>query len=161
MKAERAHQLAQELQLLRSHQMTARFHGDSMLPFLRDGDRVRVGPVEWDDIRPGDLITYRHEDKYPTRRVVRKGASGLVLWCDNWPYLCFTVSREHVLGRAVARERDGVWLSRGDAEWSAAAKHGLARFRGLHARRVLGRLRATAGRLFRSRSRGSPPSFLT
>lgn len=142
MKADRARLIAQELQLARSCRMRVHFHGDSMLPLLGDGDRVIVEPVEWDEIRPGDLITYRFQEKLPTRRVVRKRADTLLLWCDNWPHDRFLASRSQVLGHAVARERHGVWLDRQDPEWRAARRRGLARFRWLQVRRALGQLRA-------------------
>lgn len=154
MKADRARQIAQELQLARSSQMRVRFHGQSMQPLLRDGDRVIVEPVGWDDIRPGDLITYRCEDRFPTRRVVRKRASTLLLWCDNWPHDRFQASRAQVLGRAVARERHGVWLDCRDSEWRAAGRRGLAKFRRLHLRRAFGRLRDAMRRLLRRGGNG-------
>jgi hypothetical protein len=149
MKDEDARHVAQELQLLRSRQMHVQFHGESMRPLLQDGDRILVEPVDWADIRPGDLITYRSDDKFPTRRVVRKGRDALRLWCDNWPHDRFRAARDAVLGRAVARERQGVWLGCRDAEWTAVTRRGLARFRRLEVRRALGRLRALAGWLTR------------
>lgn len=147
MKGDRVRLLAQELQLLRSRQMDVRFHGLSMLPFLREGDRVVVEPVAWDDIRPGDLITYRDADRFPTRRVVSKRSSRLVLWCDNWPDLRYRVPRDQVLGRAAARERDGAWLGREDPEWQAATGRALAAFRARRPRHALRQLRNAAARL--------------
>jgi len=149
MKQDAVKGVAQGLQLLRSHQMDVRFHGDSMLPFLYDGDRVIVEAVDWNDIRVGDLIAYRLEDKFPTRRVVRRGGDSLLLWCDNWPDLRFRVRREQVLGRAIARERDGTRLHRSDGEWNAATDRGLAIFRRWRARRTLKTVRIAAGRLLR------------
>jgi hypothetical protein len=142
MKPDRARRIARELQLGRSQQMDVRFHGESMRPLLRDGDRVIVESVSWEQIRVGDLVTYRFEDKFPTRRVVRKRADSLLLFCDNWPELRWNVAREDVLGRATARERDGVRLGREDAEWSAAAARGLAIFHWSRARHAVRRLRA-------------------
>src|SRR5687768_1491996 len=116
MKAATARGIARELQLLRSHRMDVRFHGESMLPLLRDGDRVIVEATRWGDIRVGDLVTYRFEDKFPTRRVVGKGRRGLLAWCDNWPDLRFTILRHDVLGKVIARERDGARLAAGTDE---------------------------------------------
>ena len=147
MKEDAVKRVAQGLQLLRSGRMDVRFHGESMFPFLRDGDRVIVEAVDWDDIRAGDLIAYRFEDKFPTRRVVRKGRGSLLLWCDNWPDLRFRIARAQVLGRVVARERDGERLHQSDAEWSAATDRGFATFRRRRVRRTLKRARIAAGRL--------------
>ena len=73
--------IARELQLELSSEFY--FHGESMRPFLVEGDAVVLTPVEWDEIRIGDVITYRAEEKFPTRRVVRRSRNGLFLWCEN------------------------------------------------------------------------------
>jgi hypothetical protein len=127
--------------------MDVRFHGDSMRPFLEDGDRVIVEPVPWGEIRLGDLVTYRFEDKFPTRRVVHKGRRSLLAWCDNWPDLRFRVGREQVLGRAIARERAGARLQRGDGAWAAATERAFVIFRRWRLRRTLKRVAIAAGRL--------------
>jgi hypothetical protein len=99
-----------------------------MRPFLVEGDDVIVEPVAWSRIRIGDIITYRYLDRFPTRRVVRKTSSGLILWCDNWPWRTFSAAREDVLGRATARRRGDEWLSANQpgwhkARWSALVKY--------------------------------------
>ena len=115
--------IAGELQLeLSSRSRTLHFHGESMRPFLGEGDEVVVDPVAFEDIRIGDVITYRFEEKFPTRRVVRKGKSGFHLWCRNWPNRRFWAPKDDVLGRAVARRREGVWITHQDAEWKAARR---------------------------------------
>src|ERR1700730_13830847 len=87
--------IAKELQLeVSSRQRTLYFHGESMRPFLVEGDEVVVEPVDWGSIRPGDVITYRHSDLFPTRRVMRRTEEGLLLWCDNWPERTFRANRE-------------------------------------------------------------------
>jgi len=121
--------IAKELQLaISSPHRTLYFHGESMRPLLIEGDEVVVEPVEWSRIRPGDIITYRYLDRFPTRRVIRKSDSGLDLWCDNWPDRFFTAAREDVLGRAIARRREGVWLTARDGEWGRARRNALRRY---------------------------------
>jgi hypothetical protein len=121
--------IAQELQLTTSgEERTLYFHGESMRPFLVEGDEVIVEPVEWRRIRLGDIITYRYLDRFPTRRVVRKTSQGLTLWCDNWPWKRFSAVREDVLGRAVARRRDGTWLRSHQREWKRARWSGLYKY---------------------------------
>jgi hypothetical protein len=151
MKEPSAKRVAQELQLLQSRRMDVRFHGDSMLPLLRDGDRVIVEAVDWHDIGPSDLITYSFEDKFPTRRVARRGWTSLLLWCDNWPDLRFRVRRAQVLGRAVARERSGARLHRSDDEWSAATERARTIFRHWRVRRTIKRVRIAVGHLLQRR----------
>jgi hypothetical protein len=126
--------IAKELQLSFSSESRALyFHGTSMYPFLVEGDEVIVVPVSWRDIHVGDVVTYRFADKFPTRRVVRKTARDVRLWCDNWPQQRFAASRADVLGRAVARKRDGRWITPRHPEWRAARRAALVSY----VRRVL------------------------
>lgn len=130
--------IAKELQLeASSKQRTLYFHGESMRPFLVEGDEVVVEPVEWDSIRHGDVITYRYLDRFPTRRVVRKTDDGLLLWCENWPDRTFKAARDDVLGRAVARRRGDAWLAAADPAWKLVRLSAMLRWKLRHARRVL------------------------
>jgi len=123
---QRARLVAKELQLTHSSETrTLYFHGESMRPFLIEGDGVVVEPVVWDDIRVGDLVTYRVQDKFPTRRVVGRSLQGLHLWCENWPERRFWAARDDVLGRAVARQRGSVWTTSEHAEWRVARRKAL------------------------------------
>lgn len=135
--------VAKELRLtLSSPTRTVRFHGESMRPFLGEGDRVVVEPVAWEAIRVGDIITYRFEEKFPTRRVVAIGDDRLELWCDNWPRLRFEARREDVLGRAVARRRAGeAWLRSTDEAWKHRTRRALAAYRRERWRRFRRRVR--------------------
>jgi hypothetical protein len=99
-----------------------------MRPFLVEGDEVVVEPVAWSDIGIGDVLTYRMGEKFPTRRVVRRSRHGLFLWCENWPERQFFAARADLLGRAVARRRAGVWITRRDPEWAAARRRALAAY---------------------------------
>ncbi len=130
--------IAKELQLeVSSKQRTLYFHGESMRPFLVEGDEVVVEPVEWDSIRPGDVITYRYLDRFPTRRVVRKTGDGLLLWCENWPDRWFRAARGDVLGRAVARRRGRAWLAASDPAWKLARLSATLTWELRHIRRVV------------------------
>lgn len=129
MDSTRARRLAKELQVLHSSaDRTLYFHGQSMLPFLREGDGLIVRPVDWSAIRVGDVVTYRLADKFPTRRVVGKRDQSLLLWCENWPARRFRAAKHDVLGVVVAREREGSWLSCRAAAWRRAARRALLKF---------------------------------
>jgi len=116
------------------------FHGESMRPFLQEGDEVVVREVAWDSIRVGDMITYRAEDKFPTRRVIGRRGYELRLWCENWPDFTYEAARDDVLGRAVGRRRNGQWLTAKDPEWTAARRRALRAYRRRRLRAALGRL---------------------
>lgn len=111
-----ARRLARELQLT-DGRMAVEFHGRSMEPFLLDGDDLEVEPVAWDDIRAGDIVTYRLDERFPTFRVVRVLPSKLILRGDNWPFADFEAWPEDILGRVTARVRGTVRLRTVDAEW--------------------------------------------
>jgi hypothetical protein len=126
---EKARLIAKELQVAASApDRTLYFHGESMRPLLVEGDEVIVQPIAWERIRIGDIVTYRYLDRFPTRRVVRKHADRLDLWCDNRPTRRFSALRQDVLGLATARRRDGSWLCDRDPEWKRARTTALARW---------------------------------
>jgi len=124
----RAKRMAGELLVARSSSASpVAFHGSSMEPLFADGDELVIEPVDWERITRGDIVTYRFEDKFPTRRVIAKRGDRIVLACDNWPALRFQAGREDILGRAVGRRRDGRWLRTADDEWRRAARRALRR----------------------------------
>ena len=128
-----------------------------MRPLLIEGDAVVVRPVRWDSIRIGDIVTYRHLDRFPTRRVVRKTDEGLDLWCENWPDRFFWALREDVLGRVVARRRGADWLAANHLRWRVAGTLALARYaRRLPAPMRWVRLRGMVGDLLRALSLRRP-----
>ena len=108
---------ARELQLLNAQSTDVEFHGFSMEPLLTEGDRIVLEAVAFSDICLGDIITYLHENKYPTRRVVNIKQNRVTLWCDNWPNRRFSTEPDKILTRVVSRERNGEVLSNSDAEW--------------------------------------------
>ena len=123
----RARLIGKELQVaLSSADRSLYFHGTSMHPFLREGVLVIVRPVAWDEVRRGDIVTYRKDDKFPTRRVFDKRGDRLSLRCDGWKHLKFRVRRDEVLGRAEARFRDGQWITQSSLEWRRAKWRAMA-----------------------------------
>lgn len=145
MRAEAALDAARELQLLSGGRMEVMFHGTSMDPLLFEGDLVVVDDVGFSDIRIGDIVTYRYLDRYPTRRVVAIRPDRLTLWCDAWPDRLFTAAPDDVLGRAVARIRNGHRLDADAAEWLVRRDRALRDYRRTRprflVRRVIGGLR--------------------
>lgn len=93
-----------------------------MLPFLRDGDRLEVKQTRPEDIRPGDIVTYRDRDKFPTRRVIGsdRAAAEFLIQADYSPARVFRVPGNHILGRVEARIREGKRLDRSSLRWRFA-----------------------------------------
>jgi MoaA/NifB/PqqE/SkfB family radical SAM enzyme len=145
---ERVRQVAREMQLRESADgTTVLFHGNSMLPFLEDGDELRVEPVAWDEIAVGDIITFRLLDHFPTLRVTRRGKNKLWLHADHWRGRTFVAWREHVLGRVVARTRRGKTLRASSPYWKLYTTALLSARR---ARAAVARVRAVPHQLARN-----------
>jgi len=149
--AEEARRIARELQVeLSSQERTLYFHGESMRPFLGEGDEVVVRSVAFEEIRLGDVVTYRHGEKFPTRRLMRRLPDRLEMWCENWPKRYFETRREDILGLAVARKRDGQWITHRDRAWRAARRSALVKYWWLvGVPRIPRQLRRVAGRFLR------------
>jgi hypothetical protein len=149
MRAEAALGAARELQLLSGGRMEVMFHGTSMDPLLFEGDLVVVDDVSFADIRVGDIVTYRHLDRYPTRRVVAIRPDRLTLWCDAWPDRIFQAAPDEVLGRAAARIRNGHRLEATAPEWRVRCERALRAYRRTlprrFARRAIGGVRRRLG----------------
>jgi len=150
MRPGRALEVARDLQLLHGGRgQPVYFHGETMLPFFQEGDELRIEPAVWESLRPGDIVTYRDEERYPTRRIARilHHRSELLIKGDALPpEVHFRVSRDRVLGRATARLRHGTWVEDSSWEWRLAAYRARARDISWRARSRI--LRTVAG-LFR------------
>lgn len=120
---------ARKLQLLNAPQTDVMFHGTSMEPLLREGDRIILEKVDFGDIRIGDIITSIYEDKYPTRRVVFKKKDRIKVWCESRPKRVFNIKMNEVLGRVVSRKRNGEVLTNTDTEWVQLSKKALQKYR--------------------------------
>jgi len=109
--------IAKELQLENSKILgPVKFHGNSMSPFLEDGDELIVITVNWGEIKIGDIITYRLDKNFPTYRVVKKLQDYLLLKPDNWPQI-FQVHREDILGKVIDRKRGECSISDTNTPW--------------------------------------------
>jgi hypothetical protein len=112
--------VAHELRLRQPGAPRSYFHGLTMCPHLVEGDLVATEPVTAAAVRLGDVVTYRFEDKFPTRRVVRRDAATrtFTIMGDSIPgFREYVVPYDDVLARVVGRERDGEWLAVSDRAW--------------------------------------------
>ena len=119
-----------EVQLAHSARQFAYFHGLTMLPLLREGDHVETASVLAEDVRVGDVITYRFEDKFPTRRVIaidRERRTLLIMGDSIRSRREFAVPFDDVLARVVRRRRDGVWMGRESLVWRLQTRRILVR----------------------------------
>ena len=79
--------------------------GGSMVPFLRAGDIVTVAPDR--ECRVGDIVLWQAGEALVLHRVVIKKDGRIVSKGDALGRLDAPLTREQILGRAVARERGG------------------------------------------------------
>jgi len=90
-----------------SHAGILRFRplGCSMAPILCNGDIVTIEARA--DMRVGDIMLADHGGGLVLHRVVARRNGRLITKGDSLDHLDAPVTREQILGRAVARERQG------------------------------------------------------
>jgi hypothetical protein len=129
---ERLRIAAMELQLADSRDQPAYFHGYLMVPVLREGDEVEVETISWRDVRPGDVVTYRDADKFPTRRVmeIRSDERAFVIRGDGLrPRRQWLIPFDDVVGRVRRRRRNGRWVTTRHWTWRVQRARVLLRYR--------------------------------
>ncbi len=147
-------ELAEDL-LRRGMAVRFRAHGRSMEPMVRDGDVLTVEPARLAELRVGDIALHRvGNGQLVAHRVVARCAAGgralLATRGDAAFGAADRVGERDVLGRVVARERDGraVRLGRGVRRVGGRLWVTVLACRVL-ARRLAGAGRRLAGRLAR------------
>jgi len=92
-----------------------RAHGNSMAPFIRNGDIILVEPKKASELHIGDIVFYRRAGgRHVAHRLIGKSGNdgSLVLKTrgDNLRYLDGSVFPEQVLGRVIRIEGQGRYL---------------------------------------------------
>jgi hypothetical protein len=105
--------------------LEATIAGRSMLPTLRDGDRVRLRPVAAADYRDGDVVVCVLKDELFAHRVVHRcgrGADDCVVTLGDGRRLCDPATRvSDILGRVEATWREETWVALPDPPPRGAA----------------------------------------
>ncbi len=102
-----------------------RIEGASMRPLLRPGDEVTLAPVE----RPPErlrLAAYARGGRLALHRVVLRRGGSVVLKGDGAPTAGAPVPVRDLVGRIVARRRDGREIRAGCLRWRAESAWSLA-----------------------------------
>lgn len=100
----RLRQLA-EAGLRQEGRLWLRVSGASMLPLLRDGDRVEIRPAAPEDLRRGDLLVFQQGEHLVVHRLVARWGEAWVARGDNLPDRDPPIPPEAVLGKV--RRVDG------------------------------------------------------
>jgi signal peptidase I len=81
--------------------------GTSMLPYLKEGNRVWIQKVEWDRLRVGDLLAFEQNQVIFTHRLIKKSPQGLLTKGDNNLFPDTPLAPHQILGKAIGFERMG------------------------------------------------------
>lgn len=84
--------------------------GMSMVPVIRDGERVLIGPARASALRIGDVVKFWLEGEFRLHRLVRRGGRGpdwFEFQGDTLRERDARVGPEAIIGVAVAVEREG------------------------------------------------------
>src|SRR5437868_4610849 len=82
--------------------------GSSMLPSIRPGDQIELQSTPVSEIKQGDIVAYRRDDRLFVHRVIGKDAAGQLLTRgDTLPQADAPVSESEFLGVVTSVFRDG------------------------------------------------------
>lgn len=96
------------------HKIRFRAHGESMRPFILDGDIVEVQPIEMVKPNRGDVVLCRLGDgRLVVHRVVQVAPDNVLIQGDALPYPDGRIPYTHVLGRVstIFRQNDQVQMN--------------------------------------------------
>ncbi|MGD8397543.1 MAG: signal peptidase I [Anaerolineae bacterium] len=92
-------------------EMRLPLRGRSMWPTIPAGSLVRVEPINGSSVQRGDILVWQRKGVFVAHRVVDiksdDASSHLLLKGDNCPVADAPVSREAIIGRVSAIERNG------------------------------------------------------
>ncbi len=115
-----------------------RVRGGSMRPLFRPGDEVMLAPLKADDRHPSPglrrlgLAAYVRDPESGTHgeivlhRVIFRRGAALVLKGDGAPTVSPPVPVAGLVGRPIARRRDGAVMRVDSAGWAAASSFSFA-----------------------------------
>jgi len=103
------------------------FRGCSMLPMLREGDRLLVKHLSPTTLSRGDIVVYKCEDQYLAHRLLcirnkNQPSCEMVAKGDNSPTRDRPFGADSLVGKVVEIERDGRTIRLDDRSWRRAAR---------------------------------------
>ncbi len=79
--------------------------GNSMFPFIMDGDRVLIKDEDFEKLKCGDVITYRINNNYITHRIIHKFNGYLLTKGDHLYFPDHYIERNSFVGKVIIIER--------------------------------------------------------
>lgn len=94
-------------QIQETGRLLVRAHGDSMYPFIRNGEVLLIHPAAAESLRIGDVLFYHRESSFYAHRLIQKKGSSdegllLVTHGDSLTYLDAPVSADQLIGKVAA-----------------------------------------------------------
>ncbi len=102
---------------------TVKAQGNSMYPFLRNGDTIEYTHTPFKDIQLNDIILVYTEAVLMTHRVIYKTRGGCITRGDNNNSADPQLQKGQVLARAVRFKRNGVWYGVQDVYISQSMRY--------------------------------------
>lgn len=105
--------------LQRNEIVTFVVKGNSMYPFLRNNqDYVKIVRLESGDLKWGQIVLFRYENRYLLHRIIRKKGTNYYLRGDNnWSFHLETCKKEDVCGIVVKVNRNGHEINCDSWQW--------------------------------------------
>ena len=103
------------------------FRGRSMLPILREGDRLLVKHLSPTALSRGDIVVYKWGDQYLAHRLLcirnkNQPSCEIVAKGDNSPTRDQPFGADSLVGKVVEIGRDGRTIRLDDRSWRRAAR---------------------------------------
>lgn len=95
--------------------------GTSMYPYLKVGDKVLVKHISPEELKFGDIVTYRINNGFYSHRFIYKlkkrgSVSGIITKGDNAPDFDSPIMPSQILGRIITIERKNVKINLEDRQ---------------------------------------------
>ena len=117
---------AVEERLAEGDRVSIVMRGTSMLPLLREPDKVTLAPLQ-DEVAVGDVVLFRYGKQHILHRIVAIDGDEVTMQGDNC-YGCEHVRRGDIVARLVSvTRRSGKKIEVGSAEWQRLSRLSLQR----------------------------------
>lgn len=93
--------------LLEDKSILIRVKGNSMWPFLREGDCVELNRTEKRTLKIGEVVLAKWQGRYVLHRIIFKGSKYYYLSGDNNLFQVERVKYESVIARVINCHREG------------------------------------------------------
>ena len=93
--------------LIEGKSIQIKVKGNSMLPFLFNGDNIELSKIEKGACKIGEVVLAKWKDGYVLHRVIFKGRKRFYLVGDNNLFQIERINPESVIARVISAHREG------------------------------------------------------